>query len=374
MFLGSIEQGDEIPISLTFDVAPTGTPTYEIIDSSRTEIVAAANLTQGASTLEWYKTGQNTESDATVGEYQIKYTAVVNGTTRYAYDTYEVISDTTTTTSGNADWTQTRADMIQSILEITGAIHIGGTPTSAQTSFVSRELNQYIKWLQRVYKLKLWKLEQKEYVFSSPDEVTGTDGSVYTCIKSHTSNANRKPVTGSFWTSYWKKKGSTGGVWATATSYSSSGDFTADTDTIGIERAYYRKNGSDIPIEVIGYDEYIDISDKISFGNPSRIWFDNRLSPTIYVHPQIEDVSDVVIHYLKIARIEDFDAGTDTPDFPVEWIEPIVWQVAHKVCFHYHVDKSRRDDIKRKADEYLREIRFSTKEYADTMRIRLRRR
>ncbi len=53
-----------------------------------------------------------------------------------------------------------------------------------------------------------------------PDEVTGTDGLIYTCILDHTSTVVDKPITGSNWAFYWKLTGLTGGVWIEDVSYS----------------------------------------------------------------------------------------------------------------------------------------------------------
>jgi prophage DNA circulation protein len=86
-YLGDKGFSEEIPIVLTLDAAPTGTPQYRILNSSRTEIVAATNLS--GSGLLWYKTGQNTSAD-TIGSYEIEYTAVISGVTRYAYDHFDV--------------------------------------------------------------------------------------------------------------------------------------------------------------------------------------------------------------------------------------------------------------------------------------------
>jgi hypothetical protein len=373
VFLGSIKRDDEIPINLTLDTAPTGTPTYEIMDSSRTEIVAAASLTQGASTLEWYKTGQTVDSDATEGEYSIRYTAVVNGVTRYIYDSYEVPPTGLETTAGDTDWTLTREQIIQQVLEINNAIAVGDTPTTVQTTSVSTVLNQFIKWLQKVHDIKLWKLDWATKKFSDPDEVTGTDSNVYTCIRSHTSSTDDKPITGDDWTTYWTKEGSTGGTWATSTAYTSAGDFTDSDDLVGIERAFIRKNDSgtqtDLPMEVIGYNMWMDIPNKNSFGIPIQIWYDNKISPTIYINPQLEDTDDYVIHYLKIKRIEDFDTETDTPDFPVEWIEPIVWNVAYNISFHNDVPVNKQRMIKEKAESTLKAILARTREYSDKLKI-----
>jgi hypothetical protein len=277
-------------------------------------------------------------------------------------------------TSGSSDWTQTRDNIIQQIGEKVGMIEEGGTPNADQIVLISRELNQFVKWLQVVHQVKLWKLSKATKTFSAPSEVTGTDSNVYTCIRSHTSSADNKPVTGDDWTTYWKLKGSTGGVWATSTAYTSTGDFTDSDDIIGIEKAFIRKNNTDIPVEIIGRHEYHEIPNKVDFGDPNRLWFDNLLTDTIYIHPLVEDTDDVVLHYEKILRIEDFDAAGNTGDFPVHWIAPIVWSVAHDVGITYKLPVSELRDIERKAERYLTGIlNVSTKEQAEYIRISPRR-
>jgi len=49
--------------------------------------------------------------------------------------------------------------------------------------------------------------------------VTGTDASVYRCIKQHTADSTNCPVTGANWRLYWELGGSGPAVWATDTAY-----------------------------------------------------------------------------------------------------------------------------------------------------------
>jgi hypothetical protein len=372
MFLGSIKRGDEIPISLTFDTAPTGTPTYRITTATGSEIVAATNLS--GSGLLWTKTDQTVGTSDAEGEYLIEYTAVVNGTTRYAHDSYEVppvssISALEATTSGSSDWTLTRDGIIKKVLQIVGVLVEGQEPDANQIVLVSEALNAFVKWLQVVHQVKLWKLEWDYKKFSDPSEVTGTDSNIYTCIKSHTSSSDNKPITGDEWTSYWKLKGTTGGVWATSTTYSSTGDFSDGTDLIGVEKAFIRKNNIDRPVEIISNNGYAEIANKTSFGDPIQLFFDNQLTPTIYLYPQVEDTDDVVLHYQKILRVNDFDVAGNTPDFPVHWINPIAWRVAHDVGIVYKLPSSELRVIENKANEYLIGVLDSTKEHIEYLRI-----
>lgn len=274
-------------------------------------------------------------------------------------------------TSGSVDWSQTRDNIIQQALEINKAISIGDTPIAAHVTMASAVLNQFVKFLETAHGVRLWTLDWAQKTFSAPSEVTGTDSLVYTCIRSHTSASGNKPVTGASWSTYWKQTGSTGGTWVTATSYTSKGDFTLDAGTVAIEKAFLRKDGVDTPITIVGYNEYLDIADKGVFGNPSRLWFDNKLTPVVYLNPQLSDITDVV-HYLRIRRIEDFDAAGDTPDFPVQWTEPLTLGLAWRISSRFDLPLSERNQLKQQADEALllaiggdneriEEMRFSPK-------------
>lgn len=254
--------------------------------------------------------------------------------------------------SGSTDWQQTRDNIIQQMLEINKAISVGDTPIAAHATMASTVLNQFVKFLETAHGVRLWTLDWAQKTFSAPSEVTGTDSLVYTCIRSHTSAASNRPVTGANWSTYWKQTGSTGGGWVTSTSYTSKGDFTLGADTLSIEKAFLRKDGIDTPINPVGYQEYLDIADKGAFGNPTRLWFDNKLVPTVYLNPQLNDITDVV-HYLRVRRFEDFDAAGDNADFPVQWIEPLVLGGAWRISSRFGLSLQERNQLKQQADEAL---------------------
>lgn len=60
-------------------------------------------------------------------------------------------------------------------------------------------------------------------------EVIGTDSNNYTCIATHTSSTDNKPITGGSYASYWVAGGENGAVWATATTYTKSAVLDDDT-------------------------------------------------------------------------------------------------------------------------------------------------
>ena len=271
-------------------------------------------------------------------------------------------------TSGSYDWTQTRDNIIQQALEINEVISPGDTPLAAHVTMASTVLNQFVKFIETAHSVRLWTLDWTQKTFSAASEVTGTDSLIYTCIKSHTSAAATKPVTGANWSSFWKQTGSTGGTWVTATPYTSTGDFTVAGDTIAIEKAFLRKNGTDTQIKIIGYNEYFSIADKNTTGNPISLWFDNKLSPVAFIYPQLSDTDDVV-HYLRIRRFEDFDATGDNPDFPAQWIEPLVLGLAWRISPRFGLPLGERQQLKSHADEALILTIAGDTEHIDEMRI-----
>lgn len=66
---------------------------------------------------------------------------------------------------------------------------------------------------------------QSLYVWPLPanvgtqSEVTGTDALNYSCIRTHTANADNVPITGANWRLFWEQSGSSGSAWVTGTSY-----------------------------------------------------------------------------------------------------------------------------------------------------------
>lgn len=87
-YLGEKQQSETIRFHLTLESLPTGTPTVAV-EKQGASILAATNMTQGATTLEWYY-DYTTGAAATIGAYQVKYSAVIDSVTRYAYDQYDI--------------------------------------------------------------------------------------------------------------------------------------------------------------------------------------------------------------------------------------------------------------------------------------------
>lgn len=262
-------------------------------------------------------------------------------------------------TSGSTDWTATRDDIIQQILENCKVISVGATPPTAKVTDAGKVLNRIVKRFQSEG-IRLWTLDWTTKTFSASSEVTGTDGLIYTCIRSHTSSSTNKPVTGANHTTYWTQSGSTGGVWADATDYTSIGDFTVASDTLGIDTAFIRRNGTDHPVKVVGYSEYLGISRKETKGLTSCLWF-NEKEQRVYLSDHPSETTDV-LHYVRVEALEDFDAGADEPDFPVRWIDLLVAEGTYVLSSKYDLPLQERSWFRVRAAELKRENKADDQE------------
>lgn len=84
-------------------------------------------------------------------------------------------------------------------------------------------------------------------------------------------------------------------------------------------------NTRDVPIAVNKTrQDYEALPDKTADGTPTWISYEATLTNgTIYLDCEPEDVTQVV-RIVFLGAPEDFDALTDTPDYPQEWFRPLV--------------------------------------------------
>lgn len=242
-------------------------------------------------------------------------------------------------TSGTTTFNQTRSEIIQAALRKLHVLPEGGTASANQLSNANEELNRLVKTLQ-TQGVRLWTREWITQVPQTASEVTGTDGNIYTCVRSHTSSTDNKPITGSDYASYWVLRGDTGGSWADSTSYTSSSDFTLGSGYIGIERANVRHKEYDYPMELKSFYDYFNEDDKHTTTTiPDSIIID-RAYPTItcYLYPYPETPADILINILAIKKLEDFTGDSDNPDFPVRWLNVLVWGLTAYLAPEYNLE------------------------------------
>jgi len=249
-------------------------------------------------------------------------------------------------TSGTTTFNQNRSEIIYAALRKLHVIPQGQNATADQLTEANEELNRLVKSLQ-TQGVRLWTRDWITQVPQAASEVTGTDGKIYTCRKSHTSSTDDTPITGADYSDYWYVNGSTGGSWADTTAYTSSCDFSLGSDYIGIEKAFVRHQEHDYPIDIISYYDYLNKDDKhIRVTIPEALSIDMaEPTKTVYIYPYPEDRTAITIHMLAIKKLEDFTADANNPDFPVRWLNVLVWGLAAYLAPEYNLES--------KADYYM---------------------
>ncbi len=154
---------------------------------------------------------------------------------------------------------------------------------------------------------------------------------------------------------------------------------TLDSDTIDVTDVFWREDGSDNILTSMTREEYKALADKDSAGSPTHYYLDVQLSaPKMYLWPVYAYASGLVlgtdsnsyickadhtsasatrpitgasyttyweqtslltatdswvtatayysgiVHFTKIQRLQDFDTGTDNPDFTVRWYQALI--------------------------------------------------
>lgn len=98
-------------------------------------------------------------------------------------------------------------------------------------------------------------------------------------------------------------------------------------------------NNDDSTLSKVSREEYFDIINKDATGSPVQYYYDPQLSAgKIYIWP----VSDSVVNRLKFTyrrSLEDFDAASDNPDFPQEWLEALIYNLAVRIAPKFNKEK-----------------------------------
>jgi len=215
-------------------------------------------------------------------------------------------------TSGSSDFTITRNDVINAALRICRAYTIGeSAPEAEQVVNASEALNLLLKNLV-VRGGLLW---------------TMTEGELYL------------------------SKGQA--------SYLVGPSTTSDLQIVRPTRildARVTEGDTEIPIQIIGRNEYFDLTSKESQGRPTQLYYDRQLTDgTLYVYPTPDD-SGETIKFTYERVIEDFDAAANNPDFPPEWFRALKWMLAAEIAIEYGIAPERIAYIEQKASMLEREL------------------
>lgn len=111
-----------------------------------------------------------------------------------------------------------------------------------------------------------------------------------------------------------------------------------------------------VTMEMIGYDQYFNISAKATDGRPNNFYYDKLLDAgVVYTFPRADDV-DILLEFTYHEAIEDVDSSTDSMDFPTEWTLPLIYGLGAELCIAFGKFEEFKT-IKPLADEYKKIVR-----------------
>lgn len=209
-------------------------------------------------------------------------------------------------TSGSTDFTINLSQIIGGALRIAGAIAQGESPTSNQSVEAAEALNIFVKELQ-ADGMPLWAIKQYSMPLTATSDYTIGVGSTVNTAK-----------------------------------------------PLKVVQAFLHNTVTniDIPMRVLTREEYNRLGNKTSTGQPIQLFYEPLLTTGV-VHlfpvPDLYSISNCTVTLVYQRPFEDFDASTDTPDFPQEWYNAIKFGLADLLAPEYGLPLQERQDLSRRA-------------------------
>jgi hypothetical protein len=115
----------------------------------------------------------------------------------------------------------------------------------------------------------------------------------------------------------------------------------------------YRDDGSTLVLQPLSRKEYFSLPNRTSTGNPIQYFVDYQKDNTnVYTYPIADDVTNrIEFTYKRI--IEDFSAASNNADFPQEWTQTIIYNLAVVIAPKYHKEDKIQGAVGPLASQYL---------------------
>lgn len=138
----------------------------------------------------------------------------------------------------------------------------------------------------------------------------------------------------------------------------------------GVTQAWLRDTTQtspiDIPVQVVGREEYNRLSQKSVSGVPNLLFYDPQYDLPggnsgasakgqmfLWPVPDTSIAAQYDLYFIYTRPLQDFAAASDALDFPQEWNEPVRWNVAASLCPSYNVPVMKWDRIRANAKDSL---------------------
>jgi len=269
--------------------------------------------------------------------------------------------------SGSYDFSVTRDEIIGVAYQHIGAVAEGGTPTSAQVTEAARLLNMIVK-LRAADGMPSWAIKRGYILPFTGSSSINTDSHVVTTYGQTTVNGavasgvtaivatdgtvfatgDAIGVSQDDGTMLWTTVTVSGNnlTLATATTDTVADGsylygYTAATDRVQKPMRIINANMMDLAgpfsweITQVSREDYYHLGNRASTGVPNQFFYDYRPSSdtaletngTFYVYPRFQ-AGARIIEFSYVRPFQDFDAASDTPDFPQAFFLPLSLELA----------------------------------------------
>jgi hypothetical protein len=223
----------------------------------------------------------------------------------------------------SSTYTVTRDQIITLALRKLGVLEIGATPDPDTIANASMSLNLLIKMMS-TDGLKLWKISELIIPITANQTSYVLGGSTSTLM------------------------------------YDSLNPTVAITDKpLKAIQGFYRNLQNsppiDVPVMLISKQEYNILGSKKSTGVANTLFYDPRkLNGILYVYltPNTYSQTNLQLHLIAQMPLDDLNSALDVPDFPNEWMNCLVWNLADQMSMEYGVPMNARQEIALRANAY----------------------
>lgn len=219
-------------------------------------------------------------------------------------------------------FTVTRDQIIKLALRKLGVIELGDTPDSATIQESSLALNLMIKQMS-TEGLKLWKIDEVILPLSQ-------DQTMYTL----------------------------GGP-KTDLMFAADGVTKVIDKPLKVIQGWYRNTivtpMIDVPLQLMSKQEYNTLGSKFSTGVGNSVFYDpKRLAGSLFIYltPDAFTEANLEVHLVCQMPLADIMYSQDIPDFPTEWMNCLVWNLADQLAIDYSVPANHRQEIAARAKAY----------------------
>lgn len=272
-------------------------------------------------------------------------------------------------TSGSVDFTLNRDEIVKSSLRLLGLLDPGETPDESEISNGTEALNIMVKawqadglqlWAQKRATILLEKSKATYSLSSTGDHATAsytttqmrvagvaTDTTLEVDSTTGMTALDNIGVILDDNTTHWTTIASvtdsdtlelTSGLASAAAINNNVYWYTTKINRpLRITEIFRRDSNSDTSLIMVSREEYMLLGNKTTAGTPNQAYYDPQLNAgTLYLFP-VPDNGDVTMEIVYHRPFEDFDAVTDTPDFPQEWLEALKYGLAARLAPEYGI-------------------------------------